>query len=78
LRSGCEGRDSTRRRRRSGETDRSWRLEWGKDGGASVDSVETLDRLLDDLDEQARERPFMVELISPTAPPSITPWPLDA
>jgi hypothetical protein len=45
--------------------DRRWRLEWGEDVGALVDSVEFLDRLLDDLDEQARERPLMAELISP-------------
>jgi Immunity protein Imm1 len=45
--------------------DRHWRLEWGEDGSAAVDSVETLDRLLEELDEQARERPFMAELISP-------------
>lgn len=42
-----------------GMPDRHWRLEWGEDGSASVDSVETLDR---QLDEQARERPFMAEL----------------
>jgi hypothetical protein len=40
------------------------RIEWEENGRAEVASVEELDRLLDDLAEQARKRPFMVELIS--------------
>jgi hypothetical protein len=42
------------------------RVEWENDGRAEVASVEQLDRLLDDLTEQARPRPFMAVLISGT------------
>jgi hypothetical protein len=41
------------------------RIEWGEDGQAEVASVEDLDGVLDELTDQALEKPFMVELISP-------------
>ncbi|HEV3163475.1 MAG TPA: Imm1 family immunity protein [Isosphaeraceae bacterium] len=40
------------------------RIEWEENGRADVASVEEVDRLLDDLAEQASERPFIAELIS--------------
>ncbi|HVS04634.1 MAG TPA: Imm1 family immunity protein [Candidatus Dormibacteraeota bacterium] len=40
------------------------RIEWEENGRAEAASVEEVDRLLDDLAEQARERPFIVELMS--------------
>jgi hypothetical protein len=40
------------------------RVEWTENRVALVDSVEALDRLLDDLNEEARLKPFMAELQS--------------
>jgi len=37
-------------------------LAWGEDGAAGVESVDDLDRHLDDLTERAREKPFLAEL----------------
>jgi hypothetical protein len=47
------------------QNSRRQRVEWREDGRAEVGSVQELDRLLDDLTQQAKKEPFMAELISP-------------
>lgn len=39
------------------------RLEWGADSERQIQTVEDLDRLLDELENDAKEDPFLVELI---------------